>query len=107
MKHRAAIVVTAAVTLVAGMQASAALVDTRIDGNADAAVADGVISANEYGLANAYQYLGGGGGFSGALGAGALYMESDPSNLYIGFQPGNTLNDIVVIHMDTRLGGFS
>jgi hypothetical protein len=34
-------------------------------------------------------------------------MDSDVNNVYIGFQPGNSLNDNVVIHLDTKAGGFT
>jgi hypothetical protein len=90
----------------AASAASAALVDTRIDTTPGGAAVDGSIGANEYGPANVYSYTGGGGGFGGTLGAGTLHLESDLSNLYIGFQPANPLNDNVVILLDTRSGGF-
>jgi hypothetical protein len=71
------------------------------------AVVDGVLGPNEYGPGNTYQFLGGGTGFGGTLGNGALYMESDSSRIYFGFQPGNNLNDLVTILLDTRPGGFT
>jgi hypothetical protein len=108
MKQRAATFLAGMAALIAaGTPVSAGLVDTRTDTNTDGATPDGAISANEYGAGNAYSYTGGGGGFGGPVGSGSLYMESDATNLYIGFQPGNTLNDNVVIHMDTRTGGFA
>ncbi len=87
--------------------AAAALIDTRIDSTAGGASVDGVLGANEYGAGNSYNYRGAGSGFGGTLGAGTLYMESDASNLYIGFQPGANLNDNVFIMLDTRAGGFT
>ncbi len=70
-------------------------------------VVDGHLSPNEYGPNNSYTFLGGGGGFGGTLGNGAIYMDQDANNLYIGFRPGNFLNDNVVIFLDTRAGGFN
>ncbi|HEX8520662.1 MAG TPA: PEP-CTERM sorting domain-containing protein [Tepidisphaeraceae bacterium] len=64
---------------------------------------DGIITAGEYSTS----YTGGGSGFGGTLGAGILYVDSDATNLYLGFQPGGSLNDNVVIHLDTKLGGFT
>lgn len=83
------------------------LVTTHTDTGPAGATVDGVISPNEYGPGNSYSYSGGGTGFGGTLGNGTLYFESDASNLYIGFQPGGELNDNVVIHLDTRAGGFA
>jgi hypothetical protein len=71
--------------------------------NASAFVDDGVISSGEYPAS----YTGGGSGFGGTLGNGTLYMDADSSNLYIGFAPGASLNDNVVIHLDTKPGGFT
>lgn len=68
---------------------------------------DGAISANEYGDLNAHLYTGGGGGFGGTVGGGSLYMDFDASNLNIGFQFGNSLNDFAVIFFDTKAGGFT
>ncbi|TWT40987.1 hypothetical protein RAS1_36780 [Phycisphaerae bacterium RAS1] len=87
--------------------ALAALIDTRVDTTPGGATIDGAISADEYGLGNSYSYGGGGGGFGGTLGAGTLYMNSTNTDLQIGFQPGNNLNDNVVIFLDTRAGGFT
>jgi hypothetical protein len=86
--------------------ASAALIDTRIDSDANGATVDGVLGADEYGTGNSYSYTGGGTGFGGALGAGTLYFQSDATNLYLGFQPGANLNDYVALYFDTRTGGF-
>ena len=78
------------------------LIDSRTNNSPSTPTPDGVISANEYGPGNSYSYTGSGGGFGGTLGSGTLYFQSDATNLYIGFQPGNQLNDNVVIHLDTR-----
>ncbi len=94
------------VTLMA-VPASANLIDTRTDTDAGGATVNGSLDANEYGPGNAYSYTGGGGGFGGTVGGGALYMNSDNANLYIGFDPGNNLNDNAVILLDTRAGGFT
>src|SRR5436190_9587790 len=93
----------AALAAAASQPAMAQLVDTRTDTTPGSGfVADGVISANEYGPGNAYFYAGGGGGFGGTLGAGSLYMDSNASNIFIGFQPGNALNDNVAIFINSR-----
>ncbi len=93
-------------TGVMALPAPGALVDSRTDTTPGGSTVDGTISANEYGAGNAYSYAGGGGGFGGTVGGGTLYMNSDATNLYIGFQPGNNLNDNAVIWLDTRAGGF-
>lgn len=87
--------------------ALAGLVDTRIDSNADGATVDQTIGAGEYGAGNAYSYTGGGSGFSGAVGNGVLYLESDATNLYVGLQAGGALNDLVTILLDTKAGGYT
>ncbi len=97
----------AAVLAMSASQATfAALVDLRIDSTPGGATVDGVLGANEYGPGNSYNYLGAGSGFGGTLGASALYVESDGTNLQIGFQPGGNLNDLVFIQIDSRAGGF-
>jgi hypothetical protein len=85
------------------------LVDQRLDsdGTSTAYVQDGAISANEYGAGNSQSFLGAGTGFGGTVGNGALYMDFDSTNLYLGFQAGNNLNDNVVILIDSRAGGFT
>lgn len=88
--------------------AQAVLVTSHTDATAiGAPTKDGILAPNEYGPGNSYAYAGGGGGFGGTVGAGALYMNSDAANLFIGFQAGNSVNDNVVIHLDTRTGGFT
>lgn len=91
--------------LAAAVPSLAALITAHSDATPTGAVVDGVLGPGEYG-SGAYQYLGAGTGFGGVVGNGALYMDSDAGNLYIGFQPGGNLNDNVVIMLDTRAGGF-
>src|SRR5438477_3812118 len=91
------------VALVGVLAASASagiLVSSQGDSNPTATnfVDDGVISSGEYSAV----YTGGGTGFGGTLGSGAIYMDSDGVNLYIGFAPGATVNDNFVLHLDTR-----
>ena len=90
-----------------GATAYGGLVTTHTDGDAVGAVPDGVISPNEYGAANSYTYTGGGTGFGGTLGTGGLYFQSDANNLYVGFKPGGNVDNNVIIHLDTRPGGFT
>lgn len=78
-----------------------------LDTDAVGATVDGVISDNEYGEFNRYQFRGAGSGFGGTLGNGALYFQSTSSSLFVGFKPGAAVNDNVVIHLDTRAGGFT
>jgi hypothetical protein len=47
---------------------------------------------------------GGGGGFGGTLGNGSISMDVAAGNLNIGFVPGNALNDIVALYLDTKPG---
>jgi hypothetical protein len=49
---------------------------------------------------------GGGGGFGGTLGNGSISMDVVGANLVIAFTPGNALNDIVGLYLDTKSGGF-
>jgi hypothetical protein len=107
MKRLAALSLAAASLLLADSRASATVVTTIGDGTAGGATMDNVISPNEYGPGNSYSFTGGGSGFGGTVGNGTLYMESDATNLYVGFQPGASLNDNVVIHLDTKAGGFT
>jgi hypothetical protein len=86
--------------------ANAQLVDSRTDTTNTGATRDQVLSAGEYGN-GAYSYGGGGLGFGGTVGNGRIYMDADFQNLYIGFQMGNSLNDLVTIMLDTRAGGFT
>src|SRR5688572_15489303 len=88
-----------------GSAAQAALISSQGDPNpgSTSVVDDGVIGGSEYSTS----YTGGGSGFGGTLGAGTIHMDTDGVNLYIGFQPGGAVNDNVVIHLDTRTGGFT
>ncbi len=95
----------AGLAMIAGT-ANAGLVTTHTSSGTGAAV-NGALGPNEYGTGNANQYLGGGGGFGGTLGAGQLYINADATNVYIGFQPGNNLNDLVAIQIDSVAGGFT
>lgn len=101
-----ALTILAVVAMVAA-PAVASLVDTRIDTTPGGATVDGVISADEYGAGNSYSYTGAGTGFGGTVGNGTLYMESDGTNLYIGFEAGADVNDLVTIMLDTRDGGYT
>ena len=85
--------------------ASAGLISSQTDSTYGTAtvVDDGVISPGEYSTS----YTGGGTGFGGTLGAGTLYLDADATNLYLGFAPGGNVNDNVVIHLDSRSGGFT
>ncbi|MBX3357608.1 MAG: hypothetical protein KF745_04190 [Phycisphaeraceae bacterium] len=96
-----------ALLVAAGSPAMAQLVDTRVDTTPGGATVDQVISPNEYGPGNAYSYTGGGSGFGGTVGGGTLYMNSDATNLYIGFNAGGAMNDLITIMLDTRAGGFT
>jgi hypothetical protein len=49
---------------------------------------------------------GGGGGFGGTLGSGSISMDVVGTDLVIAFTPGNALNDIVGLYLDTRSGGY-
>jgi len=91
----------------AAVSANAGLAQYQYDNTLGGSTVDGVLSANEYGPGNSYKYTGGGTGFGGTVGNGALYLNSDATNLYVGFQPGADLNDLVTILLDTRAGGFT
>lgn len=82
------------------------LIDTRVDTTVVGATVDQSLGVNEYGPGNSYQYLGGGSGFGGTVGSGALYLKSDATNLYVGMQFGNALNDLVAILIDSKAGGY-
>lgn len=97
--------VLAAAVAVGSSVAQAAVISSQGDPNpgSTAVVDDGVINPGEYSTT----YTGGGTGFGGPVGLGTLHMDTDGTNLYIGFDPGATLNDNIVIHLDTRTGGFT
>lgn len=65
---------------------------------------DGSVGSGEY---TGFFSNGGGGGFGGTVGAGVLHVDSDATNIYFGFDPGADLNDVAVLYLDTRLGGFT
>jgi hypothetical protein len=98
------IVVAVSAGLASAVEAQ--LVDTHADSTASGAVRDQTLSPGEYG-GGAYNYAGGGSGFGGTVGAGRIYMDSDATNLYIGFQMGGALNDLAAILLDTRAGGYT
>jgi hypothetical protein len=79
----------------------------QVDETSGGATVDGVISANEYGPGNSYAFTGGGTGLGGVLGNGTLYLNTNANNLYVGFQPGASMADTLVILLDTRPGGFT
>lgn len=88
----------------AGM-AHASLIQTQIDltPNSTGVVDNGTINPGEY----ATNFSNGSGaGFGGTLGGGTIHMDADANNLYFGFTGGNALNDIVVVYLDTKAGGF-
>ncbi len=65
-----------------------------------------VLTQNDSGVPAVYSN-GGGTGFGGTLGNGAITMDVVGSNLNITFVPGNSLNDIVALFLDTQSGGVS
>jgi hypothetical protein len=100
--------VMCAAALCVASGAMAGLIDTRTGPGGGTHTQDGVLGANEFGAGNSQSYTGGGTGFGGTLGNGTIYMDSDANNLYVGFQAGNALNDLVVIYMNTtNSGGFT
>lgn len=99
--------IAASVLAMIGGAARADLIDTRVDTTAGGAAVDQAIGADEYGAGNAYSYRGGGGGFGGTVGNGVVYMNSDDTTLYVGFEAGNAVNDLVTILLDTRAGGYT
>lgn len=108
MKKLAVITLTGAAGLAAPQQsAMAALGQSSTDPNplVSNVVDDGIISPGEY----AATYANGGGtGFGGTLGNGTFYFDADATNLYIGFDPGGDLNDLVALELSTVVGsGFS
>ncbi len=92
--------------IVAAGTASAGLIDTRNENNlAISKSSNGVLDAGEYGPGNNQSYAGQGGGFGGTLGQGQTYMAADTSNWYVGFTPGNALNDVYVIQFSVNGAG--
>jgi hypothetical protein len=75
--------------------------------SAIAASAQAALVSTQYDSAVPAVYSNGGGsGFGGTLGNGAISMDVVGTDLVIAFTPGNTLNDIVGLFLDTRSGGF-
>jgi hypothetical protein len=71
------------------------------------AQSSGALVLTQYDAAAAQVYANGGGtGFGGTLGGGAVTMDIVGSNLVVGFVQGNPLNDLVALFLDTRGGGF-
>lgn len=64
---------------------------------------DGTANSSEYAASFAN---GGGTGFGGTLGNGTIRMDADAANMYFGFNEGSSLNDIVVVYIDSKSGGF-
>ena len=77
------------------------------DASASGPTIDGGLGAAEYGPANSYRWVGGGAGYGGVLGNGSIYLESDSTGLTVGYRLGATLNDVVVVLLDTAAGGFT
>lgn len=99
----------ASVVLAAAGTASAQF-QTRVDTLGAGATVNDVISPGEYGPGNSYSFSANGNtGFGGPVGLSSLYMSSDASNIYIGFQRGQpTMNgNNFVLYLDTRAGGFT
>lgn len=71
------------------------------EANANIPTVDGSLGTSEYGPSNSYKFTGGGNSFSSPLGGGSVYLKSDGSNLYAAYQLGGTLNDSVVLLIDT------
>ncbi len=69
------------------------------------AIAGLALQLNE-GAAPAVFANGGGGGFGGTLGNASISMDVVGANLVVALTPGNALNDIVSIFLDTKTGGF-
>lgn len=88
--------------------AHAGLVDTITDTNDNflSGSVDGSLGTDEYGSGNLQRVGGGGGGFGGTVGSGSLYLDAAANSFKVGFQPGNNLNDVFVLYLDTKAGGF-
>ncbi len=90
MRHLIALSIVAASAAVLAPSAHAALVLSQADG------------------ASPVSYTNGGGtGFTGAVGNGTITFDAVGTNLVVGFTPGGAVNDVVVIHLDTKSGGFA
>jgi hypothetical protein len=73
---------------------------------ATSAFAGLILSQNDGPIPSIYAN-GGGSGFGGTLGAGAIKLDATALGLYVEFTPGNALNDLVAIQFDTKAGGFT
>lgn len=95
----------AALMSMVGVSTQAALVLTQVDSNPAVSgfADDGVIGMGEY---SAVFANGAGSGFGGTVGASTIYMDAGSGNLNIGFDPGADLNDLAILYLDTRAGGF-
>ena len=76
--------------------------DSFTDTTSAGVAVDGALGGAEYG-SGVYSYFGGGTGFGGTVGGPftRLYLDSDNTSLYFGFQPGAAVNDVVVIYLQT------
>lgn len=89
----------------ASFAAHAQLIQTLTDATplASGVSINGSVASGEY----AANFMNGGGaGFGGTLGNGRISMDADASNVHFGFTEGNSLNDIVVVYIDSKSGGF-
>ena len=86
----------------------AALITSHTDTDPNGAVADGVISPDEYGIGNTFAYSGGGSGFSGGLGNATLHLQSDTGYLTLGLSDlgVHTNDDQYLFYFQTRAGGY-
>lgn len=91
------------ITMAAASQAGLVLTLQDVAPNASGVTVDGTANSGEY----AASYANGGGtGFGGTLGNGTIRMDADATNMYFGFNEGSALNDIVVVYIDSKAGGF-
>jgi len=97
---------TAAASVAFAGSSQAMPILTLVDDDAAATgfIDDGVINAGEY---SATFSNGGGDQFGGTVGNGSISVDTDGTNLYLGFQPGGDLNDVAVLYLDTRAGGIA
>lgn len=83
----------------------AGLIQTQVDSdiNNSSVVLDNNASSGEY----ATNFSNGSGsGFGGTLGSGTIRMDADSGMIYFGLTPGASLDNPVVIYLDTKSGGF-
>ena len=86
--------------------AHGALISSQVDSSplTSSFVDNGTVGAGEY---TGNYTNGGGAGFGGALGAGTVRFDGDLTTIKVAFTPGADLNDIAVVYLDTRAGGFT